>query len=76
MLKVIGGFCLGGSLALSLILSAICISSWSNDEGIVTLCFNLYHERLIESILFPLWSIGGFLFSFYVIKKCFKQNSR
>ena len=72
-LKVIGGFCLGGSIGLALLFSAICLSSWTNNEGIVTLSFNLYHERLVESILFPLWSIGGLIFTVYLVKQVFRR---
>jgi hypothetical protein len=72
-LKLIGGFCLGASSGLALLFSAICLSSWQNNEGIVTLTFNHFHERLAESILFPIWAIGGLAMSIYLIKKVFKK---
>ena len=67
-LIVIGGLCLGGCIGLAAVLSYLAFLSWNTTEGIVTISFNLYHERLLECILFPLWTIGGLVFSVYLIK--------
>lgn len=61
--------CLGGCVGLALTLSLIVIFSWQGGtNGEVTLTCNIFHERLIETIVFPLWTIGGFWASFSLLK--------
>jgi hypothetical protein len=46
------------------------ILSWAGgQDGEVTMFFNRFHERLIESIIFPIWTIGGFWASYSLLKR-------
>jgi len=61
---------LGGCVGLSLVLSLLVILSWAGgQDGEVTMFFNRFHERLIESIIFPIWTIGGFWASYSLLKR-------
>jgi hypothetical protein len=52
--------CLGGCIGVALTISIMVILSWwGGPIGNVTVTFNSYHERLIETILLPLWAVGG-----------------
>jgi hypothetical protein len=60
---------LGGCIGLSVIMSCFVIFSWSGgNSGLVTATFNQHHERLAETIIFPLWTICGFIASYDLIK--------
>jgi hypothetical protein len=42
------------------LLSIFVVSSWwGGTDGTVVLTFNHYHERLVETILFPVSTLGG-----------------
>jgi hypothetical protein len=52
--------CMGGCIGVALTISIMVILSWwGGPIGSVTVTFNSYHERIIETILFPLWALGG-----------------
>lgn len=51
--------CLGGCIGLALTLAIMVISSWGADAGTITINFNSFHEQLIETIIFSLWTLGG-----------------
>jgi hypothetical protein len=62
--------CLAGCIALALTMSIIVIVSWTGGPvGAVGLTFNMFHERLAESILFPLWTILGCFATYSLLKK-------
>lgn len=66
---VLYSFCLAGCVGLALTMSIIVINSWSGGpNGAVDLTFNVFHERLIESIIFPLWTVMGFIASYGLLK--------
>ena len=65
--------CLGGCIGVALIVSVMVIWSWwGGPIGSVTVTFNSYHERIIETILFPLWAFGGLV---GIIKLIVKRRS-
>ena len=60
--------CLAGCVGLALTMSIIVIISWAGGpEGMVNLTTNLFHERLAETILFPVWTIMGFVASYFLL---------
>ena len=67
---IVYALCLGGCIGLALTFSLLAVSSWSGgSDGIVILRFNQFHERLIETIIFPIWTIGGFIASYNLFKR-------
>ena len=53
-------FCLCTCIGLSVALYLIVLVSWQGGtNGIVNVTTNVYHERLLETILFPILIIGG-----------------
>ena len=60
-------------LSMSILMSAFVISSWwSPIDGVITLSFNQYHERIAETILFPLGTIGGII-CFVVVMRHYRD---
>ena len=53
--------CLAGPIASCLIMSWLVFMSWSNPQGNVWIAFNMYGERLSETIAMPLWGVGGLI---------------
>jgi hypothetical protein len=67
---VIYSISLAGCLALALTMSIVVIVSWTGGQGgAVGLNFNIFHERLAESILFPIWTIIGCIATYSLLKK-------
>ena len=58
---------------MSILMSVFVISSWwSPVDGVITLSFNQYHERIAETILFPLGTIGGII-CFVVVMRHYRD---
>jgi hypothetical protein len=67
---LIFSICLAGCVGLALTMSIIVIDSWTGGpSGAMGLTFNIFHERLAETILFPIWTVIGFIASFSLLKK-------
>jgi len=65
---LIFALCLAGCVGLALTMSIIVIISWAGGpEGMVNLTTNLFHERLVETILFPVWTVMGFIASYFLL---------
>ena len=65
---LIFALCLAGCVGLALTMSIIVIISWTGGpEGMVNLTTNLFHERLVETILFPVWTVMGFIASYFLL---------
>jgi hypothetical protein len=66
---VLYSLCLAGCVGLALTMSIVVIASWTGGaDGTVALSFNVFHERMIESIVFPVWTIMGFIASYGLLK--------
>jgi hypothetical protein len=64
---ILMALCLGGSVGLAVTLTIVLFMAWQHN-GVITLSFNTYHEIIAESILFPIWAIGGFFASYTLLK--------
>ena len=61
---------LGSCIGLSLVMCVLVICSWwGGSAGLVSMAFNTYHERIIETIVFPFWTIIGFKAALALLRK-------
>ena len=61
--------CLGGCIGLGIVMSVLVVQSWSRGpSGDLIITFNQFHERLIETILFPTWTLGSLIGTVWIIK--------
>lgn len=66
---ILYSICLAGCVGLAVTMSVIVFNSWTGGpNGTVDLTFNTYHERLLESIIFPLWAVIGCVASYALLK--------
>jgi len=64
------GLSLGGVIGISVVMSFMVIASWwGGKDGTVIATFNTAHERLLETILFPVWTVSAFFVSLKLLKK-------
>ena len=64
------GLSLGGVVGISIAMSLMVIASWwGGKDGTVIATFNTAHERLLETILFPVWTVSAFFVSLKLLKK-------
>ena len=59
---------MSGCVGMSLVISWTLIQSWQGGpDGLVTISTNVYGERLIETILCPIFTIGGWISMIWLI---------
>jgi hypothetical protein len=63
-------FCFSFWFASCLVMCMAVIASWHGGaNGMVTISFNTMHERLLETILMPLTTIGGIIISLKLLTR-------
>lgn len=67
---ILMGFSLGGVVGISIAMSFMVIASWwGGKDGVVIATFNTAHERLLETIMFPVLAISAFFIALNLLKK-------